>query len=112
MSYPPPNPDASHARLSAQLESIRNDFHAFTDALDSRLERIEVQTTATNGRVRQLEAWQIREEATAAADAKHADGETTARERRMRWLLAGFAVLGSIISGVTVAAITVALLPT
>lgn len=111
MSYPPPNPDASHARLSAQLESIRNDFHMFTDSLDKRLERIEVQTTATNGRIRNLEAWRIEKEATAAADERHASGEMSARDRRARWLLAGFAVFGAVISGITVALLTAALLP-
>lgn len=115
MSYPPPSNEASVARVVAQIEALRNDLQTFIAGMDRRLERIEVQTTATNGRVRDLEAFRIRVEATDAAHAEHTDDEDAEererRERRMRWLLAGFAIVGAVISGVTVALVTAAFLP-
>lgn len=116
MSYPPPNSDASIARLFSQNEAMRGDLTEMRTEMREGLATVAGLQRETNGRVRDLEAFKIRMEAAQAVRSEHADGEVAddrdRREKRLRVWLAAFAVIGSIISGVTVAAITVALLPT
>jgi ATP-dependent Clp protease ATP-binding subunit ClpA len=50
--------------------TLRELIDARLDRIDSALARVEVQTTATNGRVTSLEKWQIEELAKAAQHLK------------------------------------------
>lgn len=59
--------EAALAVISEQIARTRADLARMERDVGRRLDRIETQTTATNGRVRELERWRIAMEATARA---------------------------------------------
>ncbi|MEQ8834262.1 MAG: hypothetical protein RIB67_07430 [Miltoncostaeaceae bacterium] len=107
--YPVPREAAETAglaRVAAQIEALRGE-------IIPRLERIERQVERTNGRVTTLELHDAHEEGAAAArDAAHEEiGRRRRRTDDRRWSLRilTLTVAGSILSGVTVALILLAL---
>lgn len=95
MSYPAPPPDASTARLSAQLEGVGREIRELRRGTEDRLKRIEHQTTRTNGRVDALELASARAEG--AAEALASAASATLRRVQIFTALAGVllaAVLG------------------
>ena len=102
--YPPGEPAV--ARLAAQMEAIGREIRDMRAGVDQRLERIERQTTATNGRVTSLEADRIKRDATHDADVAHAAEHRKQSERHWQVRLA----LWSASLGIGAALITAAAL--
>lgn len=108
--YPVPQPipeGPALARLSAQVEALRGE-------LVPRLDRIERQVERTNGRVTALELHDAREagadEARGLAGAQNHERRRRLDDRRWAVRMLALTVIGSIVSGITVAVIVAAVL--
>lgn len=94
MSYPTPTPDATTARLSAQVEGIGREIRELRRGTEDRLERIEHQTTRTNGRVDALELEAARQRG--AAEALTNAASRTLRRIQIFTALAGIALTAAL----------------
>lgn len=98
--------EAGLARLGAQIEGISREIGQMRTESTERLERIEVQTTRTNGRVDNHERRLTQIETREDERKQQAEKDERRRDRRERWAIAlsgiaatsAIAVLGWIVT--------------